>query len=98
MAKLTKEREAELLASDEILPLGWGLIYRVVCSPAKFTDQEISEDVSAKDPPGTSVNRWEVSSDESAANHPNWSEFSGSTTARAKCPDCECRVHVLMNC
>ncbi len=86
------------LSSDKIYPLGWGLIYRGVCAPSKFTDQEISDSVSRDDPPGTSLNRWEVVSDESAKDHPNWSDQSGAETARAPCPDCEDRVHVLMAC
>lgn len=86
------------LTSDEIFPLGWGLVFRVVCAPKGKTDEEISDAVTAKDPPGTMNNRWIVSSDESAAAHAQWCEAYKVTTARAPCPDCADRVHVLMNC
>ena len=93
-----KQGEKVDLDSRKVYPLGWGLIYRGVCAPADMTNEELGNIVSRNDPPGTSLNRWEVSSDETAADHPNWSEQSGSKTARAQCPDCEGRVHVLMNC
>ena len=86
------------LDSGKIYPFGCGLVYRPVCAPKNLTDEEIGDIVSRNDPPGTSANRWEVSSDESAEDHPNWSERSGSKTARAQCPDHPDRHHVLMNC
>jgi hypothetical protein len=86
------------LASRKVYPVGWGLVYRVVCASADMSDDEISDIVTRNDPPGTSLNEWNVTSDESAADHPNWPEVSGGTTARAPCPDCDDRVHVLMNC
>ena len=96
---MTEEIKPDVdLSSDTIYPYGSGLLYRVVCAPKTKTDQEISDYISEVDPPGTSLNRWEVVSDESAERHPNWSEVSGSKTARAQCPDCEDRHHVLMAC
>lgn len=82
------------LTSDEIYPIGWGVIFKPVCSPAKFTDQEISDLVSAQDPPGTSLNRWEVTTNPETLKDTGWS----SDTPRIPCPDCENRVHILLNC
>lgn len=93
-----EQGEAIDLASRKVYPVGWGLIYRVVCAPKDMGDDEISDIVTRNDPPGTTVNQWVVTSDESAADHPNWSEQTGSNTARAQCPDCTDRNHVLMNC
>lgn len=70
------------LDSEKIYPLGCGLVFRGVCAPKVLTDDEIGAVVSRNDPPGTSANRWEVSSDESAEEHPNWSELTGAKTAR----------------
>ena len=81
-------------SEDRIFPCGWGLIYRVVCAPKSWDDERISDDVSLNDPPGTSANRWEVTSDESAANHEQWAH----STNRKQCPDCADRWHILMNC
>lgn len=92
------EGEKVDLDGDKIYSLGWGLIYRVVCSPKKHSNETISDCVSFNDNPGTSVGRWEVTSDEGAKSHPNWSEASGSEEARAQCPDHPERHHVLMNC
>ena len=79
---------------DRLFPLGWGLIYRVVCAPKDWDDDRIGDDLSMRDPPGTSVNRWVVSDNESAANHKQWAH----PTNRKQCPDCEGSWHVLMNC
>lgn len=86
------------LESDKIYPLRWGLVYRVVCAPKAMTNDQINDIVSRNDPPGTSLNRWEVADDDTAKEHPNWKERSGSETARAECPDCAERHHVLMHC
>lgn len=86
------------LESDVVYPMGWGLIFRVVCAPERFDDDAISDIVSRNDPPGTSVNRWVVCPDERAEEHEQWVEQTGVKTARAPCPDDPGRCHVLMNC
>lgn len=82
------------LTEDRLFPCGWGLIYRVVCAPKTWDDERISDVMSAKDPPGTSVNRWVVTDDEAAAKHEQWAH----PTNRKQCPDSDHRDHVLMNC
>lgn len=81
-------------SEDRVFPLGWGLVFRVVCAPKSWSDERIADDVSANDPPGTSVNRWEVTDDGSASEHHQWAH----PTNRKQCPDCQDRWHVLMNC
>lgn len=82
------------LSEDRLFPLGWGLIFRVVCAPKSWDDKRISDDMSMRDPPGTSANRWVVSDEESVAGHKQWDH----PTNRKQCPDCPDRWHVLMNC
>lgn len=82
------------LNEDRVFPVASGLIYRVVCAPSTWSDDRISEAVTAASPPGTINNRWEVSSAKAASKHRQWQH----ETARKPCPDCDHRVHVLMNC
>lgn len=87
-----KQMSSEVdLDSRKIYPLGWGLIFRVVCAPKDMSDDEISDSVSRDDPPGTSANRWEVS-------EPAERDDMFDGVNRIQCSDCEDRHHVLMNC
>ena len=80
------------LNEDRIFPCGWGLIYRVVCAPKSWSDERISDVMSAEDPPGTIANRWVVSEPDDERTD----TFKGVN--RVQCPDCDHREHVLMNC
>ena len=79
-------------SEDRLFPVGWGLIFRCVCVPKSWSDGRIADDLSAKDPPGTSANRWEVSTPDDDRTD----VFQGVN--RVQCPDCVDRWHVLCNC
>lgn len=90
MTKKTETNEPDL-TEDRIFPVGWGLIYRVVCAPKNWTPEKIADTVSSDDPPGTSHNRWEV-----AEPYERSDVFNGVN--HIQCPDCEDRWHWLLNC
>jgi hypothetical protein len=79
------------LKEDRLFPCGWGLIYRVVCAPKDWTPERVGEQATRDDPPGTSVNRWNV-----ATPHSREDDFSGVN--HLPCPDDPDRVHWLINC
>lgn len=77
---------------DRLFPVGWGIIYRCVCAPKSWSDDRISDELSAKDPPGISAGRWVVSDPDDTRDD----KFKGVN--RVQCPDCADRWHVLCNC
>jgi hypothetical protein len=79
------------LTENRIFTLGWGLVYRCVCAPTRWTAEEIERDVTANDPPGTMANRWVIAEPSERED-----EFNGVNHLR--CPDDENRTHWLMNC
>lgn len=81
------------LNSEELYPVGWGLLFKVVCAPSAWTPDQVSEEATRQDPPGTSVGRWVVSEPDSRDD-----EFDGVN--RLPCPDCasRTRTHWLVNC
>jgi hypothetical protein len=84
--ELTTNPQGLDLAEQRLFNLGWGLVWRWVCVPASWTPERVSEEATRIDPPGTSVNRWEVS--EARDERPN----------QMPCPDCADRTHWLINC
>ena len=76
---------------DDLLPCGWGFVFKVVCAPTGWTEERINNRASEMDPPGTSVNRWEVS-------EPNERDDDFNMINKLQCPDCRDRTHWLMNC
>lgn len=76
---------------DRVFPCGWGLVYREVCAPKSWSPERVADDVTANDPPGTSLNRWVVS-------EPSEREDEFNNTNQRPCPDCKDRVHWLLNC
>jgi hypothetical protein len=79
------------LSQDRLFSLGWGLIYRVVCAPKSWSADRVSETATRNDPPGTSLNRWEVS-------EPREREDPFNNYNNVQCPDDPDRVHWLINC
>lgn len=80
------------LTEDRIFPLGTGLIFRCVCAPRSWSADRVAEDVTAKDPPGTSQNRWVISDPDPTRDD----DFKGTNCL--DCPDDANRVHWLLNC
>lgn len=79
------------LTEDRLYSLGWGLVYKLVCAPASWSPERVSDEATRMDPPGTSVNRWVVSDP-----HERKDEFNGIN--HLPCPDCADRIHWLVNC
>ena len=88
---MTKPNTDIDLTEDRIFPLGWGLVYRAVCAPKSWSPEQVAEDVTQNYPPGTSLNRWEIS-------EPKKRYDSFNNTNCIPCPDDENRVHWLLNC
>ena len=82
------------LTEDRLFPLGpWTLIYKAVCAPKSWSGDRISEEATMQDPPGTSANRWVITTPK------NEGEGVFSTTNPIPCQDCpEDRRHWLLNC
>jgi hypothetical protein len=79
------------LTEDRLFPCGWGLIYRVVCAPKSWAPEEVGEEATRMDPPGTTANRWEVS-------EPRERKDAFDGINHVDCPDDCNRVHWLINC
>ncbi len=79
------------LTEDRLFPLGWGFICRAVCAPKSWSPERVSEQTTRDDPPGTSLNRWEISD-------PGEREDAFNNTNCIPCPDSEERQHWLLNC
>lgn len=79
------------LTEDRIFPVGWGLVYRVVCAPASWAPERVAAEVTRDDPPGTSANQWVISKP-----HERGDDFNGVNNL--PCPDCGHRKHWLLNC
>ena len=79
------------LSEDRVFPLGWGLIFRAVCAPKSWPPEKVAADVTASDPPGTSVNQWVVS-------EPQERDDDFNNVNQLPCPDDPNRVHWLLNC
>lgn len=79
------------LKSNEVFPVGWGLIYCVWCAPKSFTAEEVQTKVNAKDRPGTSLNEWVIS-------EPKERDDSFNGVNSNPCPDDADRTHWLLNC
>lgn len=77
---------------DRCFSLGWGLIFRAVCAPKSWDAERVSNDATRENPPGTSLNRWEISEPDSDRDD----AFKGANPIQ--CPDCEDRWHWLLNC
>lgn len=77
---------------DRLFFVGTGIIDRVVCAPKSWSPERIAEDVTRRDPPGTTVNRWEISDARPRPDTPF------DNTNHAQCPDCDGRMHWLLNC
>ena len=87
------------LSEDRLFPLGWGLVYKVVCAPEHWTADRVSDEATRMDPPGTSANRWVATSDEGAkdvGDREGGNPFKDGNPIQ--CPDCENRRHWLVNC
>jgi len=80
------------LTEDRIFPLGWGLMFRAVCAPASWSAEQVSDDVTRNDPPGTEANRWEVSEPDDSRTD----DFKGCNCIQ--CPADPNRRHWLLNC
>lgn len=79
------------LTEDRLFNLGWGLIFRVVCAPSSWTPERVAEQATKDDPPGTSANRWVVST-------PGERDDEFNNVSCLQCPDDEHRKHWLINC
>lgn len=79
------------LTQDRIFTLGWGLVSRCVCAPSTWTAEEVENDVTSNDPPGTIANRWVISEPDERDG-----DFNGVSSL--PCPDDPHRTHWLMNC
>ena len=80
------------LTEDRVFPLGWGLVFRAVCAPASWSAEQVAEDVTRNDPPGTMANRWVVSEPDDDRDD----AFRGCNCIQ--CPDDPSRRHWLLNC
>ena len=76
---------------DRIFPVGWGLVYRIVCAPRSWSADRVAEDVTRNDPPGTSLNQWVIS-------EPHERKDDFNNVNHLPCPDCDGRIHWLLNC
>lgn len=92
MSKMTAEREKVDLTEDRLIPCGWGLVFKAVCTPAYWTADRVSDEATRLDPPGTSLNRWTVSEPDEERDEP----FKGTNCIC--CPDDPNRRHWLVNC
>ncbi len=72
------------LTEDRLFPLSMGIFTCAVCAPKSWDANRIGEQVARDSPPGTSLNRWVVSSDQPKED--------------TQCPDDVGRIHVLLNC
>lgn len=79
------------LTADRLYSLSWGLIYCTVCAPKSWSCERVADEKTRMDPPGTSVNRWEVS--EPRERSDNWNGIN-----QMPCPDDPNRIHWLVNC
>lgn len=79
------------LTEDRLFPVGWGLIYRVVCAPKSWTPEKVAAQCTQADPPGTSANEWVISEPSERAG-----DFNGVN--HLPCPDDCNRIHWLLNC
>lgn len=50
------------MKADRLFYLGTSLIYKCVCAPKAWTADQVSDEATKADPPGTSANRWVASS------------------------------------
>lgn len=78
--------------ADRLFELSWGLIFKVVCAPKSWSEERVSEEATAMDPPGTFADKWVVST----PNNDRDDAFRG--TNHLPCPDDCNRVHWLVNC
>lgn len=80
-------------SEDRLFSLWWGLVYKAVCAPAHWDAQRVSDEATKAAPPGTTANRWVVTSTESMDDdHP----FNSGNPQ--PCPDCADRRHWIVNC
>lgn len=87
---MSKDNDVNL-GEDVLVSLGWGLIFRGVCTPSSWSPEKVGEIATRMDPPGTSANKWVVS-DPAERDGP----FNG--TSHLPCPDDCNRTHWLLNC
>lgn len=79
------------LTENKLFPISWGIVYCVWCAPKSWTAEEVSNEVTRKDPPGTSVNRWVVC-------EPREREDAFNGVNQVPCNDDPDRVHWMLNC
>lgn len=85
------KEKPDLSEGRGVIRIGWGLICCIWCAPRGWSAERVSDEVTAKDPPGTSINRWVVS--EPRERQDDWNGVN-----QKPCPDDPERVHWLLNC
>lgn len=88
---MSKDSDVDL-TEDRLFSLGFGLIFKIVCVPKSWEDERISDEATKHDAPGTSANRWVVSTPDPERNEPF------KNTNRVPCNDDPNRQHVMVNC
>lgn len=81
------------LTDDRLFSLGFGLIYKGVCAPKSWDAERVSDEATKNDPPGTSANRWVVTSTDDLDDDNPFKKGNPQP-----CPDDCNRVHWLVNC
>lgn len=79
------------LTEDRLFSLGFGLVFKAVCAPSHWSPEKVADEATKMDPPGTSENRWVISTPEQRDD-----DFNGVN--HLPCPDDCNRTHWLVNC
>lgn len=76
---------------DDVIPIGWGLMFNVICTPNHWTHEQAAARFTALHPPGTTRNKWVPSESMERSDG-----FNG--VVQRPCPCCPNRIHWLVNC
>lgn len=82
------------LKADELYTASWGLVYKIVCAPASWDADKVSQRATYNDPPGTTAGRW-VISETGQLKDDNQFKQQGNPIVCADDPN---RRHWLVNC
>ena len=79
------------LTQEKLFWIAPGIVFSVCCCPSHWDAGRVGHEATKANPPGTSVNRWEVS-------EPRERDDLFSNVNQLPCPDDPNRTHWLINC
>jgi hypothetical protein len=88
---------------DDVIAVGWGLVYTPLCAIKKLSMEEAAAEFTKANPPGTRWNQWvptELEGVDARIKENFYKTVPGGVTREypLQCPDFEDRHHFLVNC